>query len=268
MKKVEMSHNNTRNLMLKIEYDGSGYHGWQRLASNPKTIQATLEQRISEILNEKILIIGSGRTDTGVHALEQTANFYTRSDMDIEVLRKQMNIIMPRDIRILSVKEVDDDFHSRYRAESKTYEYRIETGERQSVFTSKYCFFSKSTLDVKAMEEAALCLVGEHDFKGFSTDRKDGKSTVRVINDIKIYTHKNMTHYKPVDEIRIQINGNGFLYNMVRIIVGTLIEVGEGRRKPDSIKKILELKNRELAGITVIPEGLYLLKVSYPNPNY
>jgi len=118
------------------------------------------------------------------------------------------------------------------------------------------------------MDKAALFLVGEHDFKGFSTDRKDGKSTIRTINDIKIYSRKNKTHFRPIEEIYIQINGNGFLYNMVRIIAGTLIEVGEGKRSPESIKDIFKLKKRELAGMTAIPGGLYLLEVRYPIPNY
>ncbi len=268
MNKIKHKNNTYRNLMLKIQYDGSGYNGWQRLASTSKTIQGTLEQYLFEILKEEITITGSGRTDTGVHAIEQTANFHTISNITIEELREQMNRLLPRDIFIRSIIEVDKNFHSRYRAVSKTYEYRIEIGERQSVFTSKHCYFLNPTLDIKSMETAAGFLVGEHDFKGFSTDRKDGKSTVRTIYGIHIFKAKNTTHHRSIDEICIRINGNGFLYNMVRIIVGTLIEVGEGKRKPESIHSILNSKNRELAGMTAIPEGLYLLEVRYPIPNY
>lgn len=268
MNRIERKNNNSRNIMLKIQYDGSGYNGWQRLASTPKTIQGTIEQCLFKILNEVINITGSGRTDTGVHAIEQTANFHTVSNIATEILREEMNRLLPRDIYISSIYEVDKMFHSRYRAVSKTYEYRMEIGERQSVFTSKYCYFAGPLMDIKAMEIAGGFLVGEHDFKGLSTDRKDGKSTVRIINDIKIFTHKNTTHLRPIDEICIRINGNGFLYNMVRIIVGTLIEVGEGKRNPESVKDILKSKKRELAGMTAIPEGLYLLEVRYPIPNY
>lgn len=254
--------------MLKIQYDGSSYSGWQRLTAAKRTVQAILEQCLSEILEEEITVIGSGRTDTGVHAIEQTANFHTDSDIGTEILREQMNRLLPDDICILAIREVDKNFHSRYKAVSKTYEYRIEVGERQSVFTNRYCYFAQQSLDIKSMEKAALCLIGEHDFKGFSTDRKDGKSTVRTIYDIKIYSYKNLTHFRPIEEIRIQINGNGFLYNMVRIIAGTLIEVGEGKRKPECIIDILKSKNRELAGMTAYPQGLYLLTVRYQIPNY
>lgn len=269
MKKVKLSHGKqmVRNILLKIEYDGSAYNGWQRLLSNPRTVQGTLEKTVTEVLKEEIAIIGSGRTDTGVHALEQTANFYTSSDISIETIRKQMNELLPQDIRIISIAEVNIDFHSRYMAKSKTYEYRIEIGERQSVFTSKYCYFSPIDLDLVSMKEAAVFLMGEHDFKGFSTDRKDGKSTVRTICEVKVNPYINKTHLRPVKEIRIQVTGSGFLYNMVRIIVGSLIEIGEGKRKPESMKEILETGNRELAGFTAYPQGLYLVNQKYPISN-
>lgn len=268
MKKTDISHkkNKNRNLMLKIEYDGSAYSGWQRLSDNPRTIQETLERYLSEILKEEILVTGSGRTDTGVHALEQTANFFTVSPILTESLREELNIRLPKDIRILEVSDVDKSFHSRYGAVSKIYEYRIETGERQSVFTSRHCYFLSVSLDIKAMQKAAVLFIGEYDFRGFSTDRKDGKSTIRTIYDLKVYSYVNTTYCRPINEIRIQINGNGFLYNMVRIIAGTLIEVGEGKRRPESIKEILESGKRELAGMTAQPQGLYLVKVRYQMP--
>ncbi|MFV0341653.1 MAG: tRNA pseudouridine(38-40) synthase TruA [Anaerocolumna sp.] len=259
---------NVKNLLLIIQYDGSGYNGWQRLATTKKTIQGMIEECLCDILGEEITIIGSGRTDTGVHALSQVANFYTASDMGTELLRERMNCHLPEDIRINSIEEVYKSFHSRYKAISKTYEYRIELGDRQSVFTNKHCYFLKKPLDLTAMERASALLIGEHDFKGFSTDRKDGKSTVRILYDIKIFMKTENKHGRSIETVCICLNGNGFLYNMVRIIAGTLIEIGEGKRKPECINDILKSKNRELAGQTAMAEGLYLIDVLYDIPNY
>lgn len=253
----------SRNIRLNISYDGSGYNGWQRLANNRKTVQGTLEDCLSAILDEKIQIIGSGRTDVGVHALAQVANFHTSSSLSLNEILDKLRERLPRDIWVRDIFEVNKDFHSRFDAVSKTYEYRIELGERQSVFTSKYCYFTKEKLNIKAMQLGATYLIGEHDFKAFCTDRKDGKSTVRTIYDLQVIPCVNDRFYRPIDEIRIHITGNGFLYNMVRIIVGTLLEVGEGKRKAEDIKDILQSKKRENSGVTAQSQGLYLVEVRY-----
>lgn len=261
-----------RNIKVTLMYDGSGYAGWQRLGSTDKkcSIQTVLEDCLSTCLGEEIKVLGSGRTDAGVHALEQVANFYCQSTQTVEDMRKSMNMVLPGDITILHMEEVDKDFHSRYMAKSKTYEYRIDQGETQSVFTRRYTYHVPSSLNVDAMLEAAAYLVGTHDFQGFSTDRKDGKSTVRTIETIHIT--QNYREYAfsysafsetNSNELRITITGNGFLYNMVRIIVGTLLEIGEGTRQPEDINPIFESKNRQMAGITVSSQGLFLSHVQY-----
>ncbi|MFU0828629.1 MAG: tRNA pseudouridine synthase A [Lachnoclostridium sp.] len=253
-----------KNFQLVLAYDGSKYAGWQRqpITAGKPSLQGTIEDVLSAYLNEDILLIGSGRTDAGVHALGQVANFYSSSNLPADEIKRNVNTLLPDDIKILQAKIVERHFHSRYWARAKTYEYRIAQGEVQSVFTRKYTYYVAEYLNLAAMEKAAGFLTGTHDFKSFSTDRKDGKSTVRTIEEIKIYTCKN-PGINPGFEIRISITGNGFLYNMVRIIVGTLIEVGQGIRRPEDIKDILKAKDRNAAGQTVSPNGLFLMNVRY-----
>lgn len=264
MNKITKDCYNKRNIQLVLTYDGSKYAGWQRQPTNTEkpSIQGLLEDVLSSYLQEDIQVIGSGRTDAGVHALGQVANFYTSSSQSPNEIKKAVNGLLPEDIKIIQAKVVRCDFHSRYWAKSKTYEYRISQGEIQSVFSRQYTYHVPEYLDLAAMEKAASFLLGTHDFKSFSTDRKDGKPTVRTIGNIKIYTCKN-PGINPGFEIRISITGNGFLYNMVRIIVGTLIEVGQGMRKPEDIPEILEAKDRKAAGKTVSSHGLFLMNVSY-----
>jgi tRNA pseudouridine38-40 synthase len=257
---------NKRNIMMILTYDGNHYSGWQRLGNEGEvsSIQGVIETVLSSYLGEMTRLIGSGRTDAGVHALGQVINFHTHSGLSLEVIKKDVNQLLPDDIQILSVKEVDINFHSRYSAKEKTYEYRIELGERQCVFTRKYTLHMPYVLDIGAMKEAASYFIGTHNFIAFSTDRKDGKSTVRTIRDINIYFEQS---YKSSllggDELRISITGNGFLYNMVRIIVGTLLEVGQGLKKPVDIIDILRSENRQKAGITISSQGLFLKNVKY-----
>ena len=254
-----------RNIKIIIKYDGSRYSGWQRLGktdvdavskSVKKTsIQAVLEDSLSKLLEEDIQLIGSGRTDAGVHALGQVANFYSSTKLPLSKILIDINRLLPEDIAVVDIKDVDLDFHSRYSAKAKTYEYRIYMGETQSVFLRKYTYHEPNRLNIEHMRKAASYLVGTHDFKGFSTDRKDGKSTVRTIEDIYFHINENV--------LSIGITGNGFLYNMVRIIIGTLIEVGEGKRGSDDMLNILRSKDRQKAGITVSGHGLFLYQVSY-----
>lgn len=238
-------------------YDGSNYAGWQRLGKQDKkpSIQYILEGCISECLGETIKMIGSGRTDAGVHALGQVANFHCQSRLAVDFLRKNINNKLPEDIVILEAEDVEHDFHSRYSAKLKTYEYWIDIRETPNVFTRKYAYHSSKPLNLEAMRKASKYMIGTHDFKAFSTDRKGNKSTIRTVEKITIVLQEN--------NIRIRITGNGFLYNMVRIIVGTLLEIGEGLRIPEDIPIILNSKSRQMAGITVSSHALFLVDVRY-----
>lgn len=254
-----------RNIKIIIEYDGSGYSGWQRLGKTAvdaasksikkSSIQSVLEDNLSRLLDEDIKLIGSGRTDASVHALGQVANFYSYTKLPLRELLVGINRLLPEDIAVLDIEEVDLKFHSRYSAKAKTYEYRIYMGETQSVFLRKYTYHEHNELNIEDMKKAASYLVGTHDFKSFSTERKDGKSTVRTIEDIYFHINGNV--------LSIGITGNGFLYNMVRIIIGTLIEIGEGNRGTDDMLDILKSKDRQKAGITVSGHGLFLYQVWY-----
>lgn len=238
-------------------YDGSSYSGWQRLGKQDKkpSIQYILEECISDYLGETIKIIGSGRTDAGVHALGQVANFHCHSNLSTDEIQKNINSKLPEDIVLLEIEDVKYDFHSRYSAKSKTYEYWIDFREPPNVFTRKYAYHVTSPFNWEDMRKASKHLIGTHDFKAFSTDRKDKKSTIRTVESITIDVQEN--------DVRIRITGDGFLYNMVRIIVGTLLEIGEGLRKPEDIPIILKEKSRQSAGITVSSHALFLLDVRY-----
>ncbi len=256
---------NKRNIKLVLEYDGSGYAGWQRqgFTTGKRSVQNILEECTAKYLDENIKIIGSGRTDAGVHALGQVANFPCISSQSVEAMKKNINILLPEDIKILDMQEVDKEFHSRYSAKAKTYEYRIDQGRVPSVFSRKYTCHVPVPLNMDAMKKASACFAGTHDFKAFSTDRKNGKSTVRTIENIDIYRYARQRYGKPANEIRIKITGDGFLYNMVRIMTGTLLEIGQGIRCPEDVIEILKGKNRQHAGITVSSQGLFLLGVRY-----
>ena len=246
-----------RNIRLTIEYDGSRYDGWQRLGkhSGQTTIQGKLEEVLTKMTGEPIELIGSGRTDAGVHAYGQVANFHTNTQMKCYEIKPYLNRYLPRDIAVFDVKEVDERFHSRLNVKSKTYVYRIAIGEVPSVFDRKYTYYCFDRLDVAAMERAAAYLVGRHDFKAFSSIKKTNKSTVREIYSIDIE--------KDSQEIKIFVHGNGFLYNMVRIIAGTLMEVGKGERRPEDMRRILSSLDREQAGPTAAAQGLFLQEVEY-----
>lgn len=246
-----------RNIKLTIEYDGSRYDGWQRLGKNSgqMTIQGKIEEVLKKMTGEDIELDGSGRTDAGVHAYAQVANFHTNTTMKCYEIKHYLNRYLPRDIAVFEVEEVDERFHSRLNVKSKKYIYRIAIGEVPSVFDRKYTYYCFDRLDVAAMKKAAVYLIGRHDFKAFSSIKKTNKSTVREIYDIDIYNDGR--------EIQITVHGSGFLYNMVRIIAGTLIEVGKGERKPEDMKCILDSRDREQAGVTAPAQGLFLLEVEY-----
>ena len=246
-----------RNIRLTIEYDGSRYQGWQRLGgdSNANTIQGKLESVLSKMTGEDVNINGSGRTDAGVHAYGQVANFHTDCMMSVNEIKDYLTKYLPSDIGIVEVSEASERFHSRLNAKEKTYLYRIAIPGVQNVFERKYLWYFPETLDIKKMEEAASLLIGTHDFKGFSSIKKTKKSTVRSIYNIEIKKTKK--------EIQISYTGNGFLHKMVRILTGTLVEVGCGKIKPEDITKALKSTKRSDAGITAPPQGLFLVSVEY-----
>ena len=244
-----------RNIKMTIRYDGSRYKGFQRLKDNDMTIQGKIEDVLSKMTNENIEIIGSGRTDMGVHAYKQVANFKTNSNLSVEKMNDYLYKYLPEDIVIKDICEVDDRFHARYNAKGKVYLYRINNVKHHDVFLRKYTTHVEKPLDIEAMKEASKYLIGEHDFTSFASSKSKKKSNVREIYSIDIQLNENM--------IDIFIEGNGFLYNMVRIISGALIDVGLGKKTPEDIKNMLEVKNRAMASDTAPSKGLFLYKVKY-----
>ena len=243
-----------RNLRLEICYDGTRYRGWQRLSETDNTIQGKLETALSRILGETIEISGSGRTDAGVHARGQIANFHCESTMSTEEILSNLRRYLPEDIGIYSCKEASPRFHARLNAKEKTYLYRIWNSEKPCVFERRFVAQFPEKLDVEAMRAAAVYLCGEHDFSAFCGNPKFKKSTVRYIRSIDIS--------RCGDELRLEVTGNGFLHSMVRIIVGTLLEVGRGERKADSIPELFGAK-RANAGFLAPAQGLCLQEVYY-----
>lgn len=244
-----------RNIKLTIAYDGTRYNGWQRQDNTENTIQGKLEQLLSRMTGENVEIHGSGRTDGGVHAHGQVAHFHTNTNMKKEEILAYMNEYLPQDIAILDVRDAAERFHSRLNVKRKTYCYHIWNSSVPNVFQRKYCYQVPEQLDIEAMREGAKYLLGTHDFKSFCSRKKMKKSTVRMIESVSIE--------KTGDEIILTYKGNGFLYNMVRILTGTLIEIGRGEKNPEDIPSIIEGKNRELAGFTAPPQGLFLERVDY-----
>ena len=243
-----------RNLRLDICYDGTKYRGWQRLSGVDNTLQGKLETVLSRILGEEIMLSGSGRTDAGAHAKHQIANFHTGSSLPCKEILQQLRRYLPEDIGIYSCEEASERFHARLNAKSKTYVYRLWNSEQPCVFDRRYVYVLPERLDVAKMECAAKLLLGEHDFSAFCANRGKKKSTVRRIDEISIV--------RKGDELVFSFAGNGFLYNMVRILMGTLIEVGRGERTPESIPELFGGK-RENAGFLVPAQGLCLTEVRY-----
>ncbi len=243
-----------RNLRLDICYDGSRYRGWQRLKGDGHTIQGKLESALARILEEEIEISGSGRTDAGVHAQGQVANFHSNSQMPSQEILSQLRRYLPEDIGIISCRDVPERFHARLNAKEKVYCYRIWNSDNPCVFDRKYVWIYDGQLDIVAMEQAAGELVGTHDFSAFCANPKMKKSTVRCIQSIQIL--------RQGDELRFYFQGNGFLHNMVRILVGTLVEVGSGQRTAASIPELFGGK-REASGFLAPASGLCLMEVIY-----
>lgn len=243
-----------RNIKLTIEYDGKGFNGWQK-QPNKLNIQGTIERAIEEITGEQVELNASGRTDAGVHALAQVANFKTNSKLPIEKIPLAINSRLKKSIIIKDAEEVDEKFHSRLACKQKTYRYVINnTYNGTAIYRNLECHIPIK-LDIKKMQQAIQYFIGEHDFKAFKASGTSSKSSVRTIYDATVYTEN--------DRVFIELTGNGFLYNMVRIISGTLVDVGLGKIKPEDIIEIIKMGKREKAGKTMPAHGLYLVKVDY-----
>lgn len=245
-----------RNIKLTIEYDGSRYTGWKRLEKGEgiNTIESKLISVIQKMTNENVELNCGSRTEVGVHAYGQVANFKTDSKMKLYEMKQYFNRYLPRDIAVIDVEEMPERFHASLNAKSRTYLYRIAIGEVQSVFERKYTYYSFHDLDIAKMKEAAEILKGRHDFKKFSTVKKT-KSTEKEIYSIDIY--------KDLSEIQITICGNDFLHNMVRLIVGTLIDIGLGERPVSCIHDILDTKSTAEASEPAQPQGMFLQEINY-----
>lgn len=243
-----------RNLRLDICYDGSRYRGWQRLSGVDNTIQAKLETVLSRILGEPIEVSGSGRTDAGTHALGQVANFHCNSNMPANEILEQLRRYLPEDIGIYTCKDVSPRFHARLNAKTKTYRYRIWNSSKPCVFERKYVAPVYEPLNLDIMRQAANSFLGQHDFSAFCAKKNPKKSTIRYIESLEIQ--------RVDDEVVITVTGNGFLHHMVRIMVGTLVEIGRGERAIDSVSELFG-SERASAGVLMPACGLCLMEVSY-----
>ena len=243
-----------RNIKLTIEYDGTSYGGWQKQKNN-RTIQQCIEEAIKLLTGEDVELIGSSRTDAGVHAKGMIANFITNSQIPADKFREAINTKLPDDIGIIKSEEVDRNFHSRYDSKGKTYCYTLVNRYEKVCIGRNYVYQVRDELNYNLMKDAAKYFLGKHDFKAFKTNGSSVKTSVRTINGLELELKG--------DVIKIFVSADGFLYNMVRIIVGTLIEVGKGKIKPEDIESIIKNGDRSKAGPCVPPNGLVLEKVFY-----
>ena len=240
---------------LTLCYDGSRYNGWQRQGNTPNTIQEKIETLLSRLLEEEIEVAGSGRTDAGVHAARQVVSFHTAKHPDPTILLKEIRRYLPEDIGALALSEASPRFHARLNATGKTYTYRVWNSDEPNVFGRKYMYSFPDALDLEAMELAAGDLLGTHDFMSFCANKRMKKSTVRTVSAITI---RQQGH-----ELLFTFTGDGFLYHMVRILVGTLLEVGAGQRDPRSMPVLLDARDRSQAGALAPAHGLRLEQVFY-----
>lgn len=243
-----------RNIKLIIEYDGKEFNGWQK-QPNKLNIQGTIENAIKQLTCEEVELNASGRTDAGVHAFGQVANFKTNSNIPIDKFAIALNSILKKSIVIKEAIEVQENFHARYNCKRKTYRYIINNSSfGTAIYRNLECNI-KQKLNIEAMKQAIQFFIGEHDFKAFKSSGTSSKNSVRTIYNANIIQEN--------ERIIIELTGNGFLYNMVRIISGTLVEVGLGKIKPEEIPNIIKSKDRNNAGKTLPPQGLYLVSVEY-----
>ena len=243
------------NYKLTLCYDGTRFNGWQRQGNTPNTIQETVETALSAVLAQPVETAASGRTDAGVHARAQVVSFRAKTDRTPEAILRALRAALPADIGAVSLEEAPPRFHARLHATGKTYVYRVWNSEAPDVFERRYRVREPQPLDLTAMRAAAALLCGEHDFTSFCSDKRMKKSPVRRVDAIDAE--------RLGDEVRLTFTGNGFLWNMVRILTGTLLEVGRGERAPDSMQGILEARDRAAAGKTAPAKGLILWEVFY-----
>ena len=243
------------NYKLTMQYDGGDFKGWQRLGDSENTIQGKIEKVISEMVGRPVEIIGSSRTDAGVHALGQVANFKTVENLTICKIKEYLNHYLPRSISIREVALVSDRFHARYNAKDKTYLYKIWNEEHGNPFMRKYSMHIKKKLDLDKIRHAAGCFIGEHDFAVYSNAKSNKKDSVRKIYALELEEVAGF--------IQLRVCGDGFLYNMVRKMIGTLIEVGLGEKEAEAIPAVLQAKERILTGGMADACGLYLEKINY-----
>ncbi len=247
-----------QNFKMVITYDGSRYYGWEHQPDREMTIQGKLEHVASLMTGEDVEVIGAGRTDAGVHARGMVANMRIHTSMQAEEICRYMNHYLPDDIGIVEVRRAGDRFHSRYNAIGKTYRYTCHTGPQKPVFDRKYVYVPEEVPDIEKMRQAAGYLTGTHNFASFCSNPRMKKSTVRKVDKIEIV--RNGPY------LTFTFHGTGFLQHMVRILTGTLLEVGCGKRAAESIPDLIEAKNRSLAGFTAPAQGLCLMSVDYHRP--
>ena len=241
-------------VFLKIEYDGTAYSGWQ-IQPNGITVQEVIEKAVFELTNEKVTLTGSGRTDSGVHAQGQVAHFDTKSSIPAEKFAPALNSLLPGDVKIIYSKQVGDDFHARFSAKKKTYCYRAYESEQPRPLKDRYMTKLNFKVDHEKMNQAAQKFIGKHDFACFLASGSDVKDTVREIYFAKVERFN--------EDVVFTVCGNGFLYNMVRIMMGTLVKVGVGKMSVEDVESLIKSKERGKAGITMQPQGLTLLSVEY-----
>jgi len=246
-----------RNLRLTLEYDGTDYSGWQ-VQDNGPTIQGEVERALGTLLKHPVRVTASGRTDAGVHALGQAVNFRTESSVPLRGVLHGLNALLPRDIAVRRAEEVPLDFDSRRSAKEKTYQYFLHLGATPSAFARRTSWRVRPPLDLPAMERAAAQLVGTHDFGAFRSAGCDAPHAVRAIHEVRVTLRG--------EYVEVAVRGTAFLRHMVRILVGTLVEVGQGRRTPESVAELLASGDRSQAGITAPPQGLFLAEVRYEAP--
>jgi len=244
-----------RTIKLLIEYDGTNYLGWQ-VQPKGSTLQGVLEGKLSSLTGEKIDLLASGRTDAGVHALGQVAHFKTKSQLDIQTIQRALNSLLPSDIVIQKVEEVDEDFHARKQSKSKTYEYRILNRNIRSAFHRGYAWHIPQTLNIREMKKATRSLMGEHDFSSFQSVGSPKRTAVRKVTRAEWKQSRD-------GFLRFEIEANGFLKQMVRAIVGTLVEVGKKKITSEQFQEILDSRDRQKAGPTAPAHGLFLTEVKY-----
>ncbi|MGN0521635.1 MAG: tRNA pseudouridine(38-40) synthase TruA [Eubacterium sp.] len=243
-----------RNLLLTIQYDGSAYHGWQ-VQKNAITVQEVFQNAVEKVFGKRLDVKGCSRTDSGVHANMYCVSLKTDINIGCEGVILAMNSNLPDDIAVIDCREVDEDFHPRYSCKSKEYVYKIYNGKIRNPFYSNYAYHYRRAIDADYLNKEAKAFIGTYDYSGFCSIKSDVEDTVRTVKNFEVYRKGDMVYFK--------VEADGFLYNMVRIMVGTLLFISEGKIKENQLKDVIASKDRRRAGKTAPPQGLYLNKINY-----